>query len=332
MCVDNHHVLLTARSALRMGTSHYCWGLFVLSLSFISCLPPPKDPPPHLLESYTLHHQIPLERFYVDDTNNGTNSHYIYSRQQIDQMIKNSYKFYQKISNIYEGYRDQMVRDDREVDSRILLRQLRKEDWIYYALINYTQLLNHSKILVIGSTSPWVESLLLSLGAEEVTTIEYNQLTYDHPKLKTISHEHFDQFYASSNSQYDFIFSISSFDHDGLGRYGDPLLPDGDLLSMMRIKPLLKPETGLLFLTVPIGPDVIVWNLHRRYGRIRLPLLLEGWDIVDRVGWDEDLLDRAANWRQTYEPIFILKPGFGNRSNGSENLIPPSRESISGDL
>lgn len=275
----------------------------------VNCLlHPPKDPPADLIDSYTLQNQIPLERFYVDDTNNGSRSHYIFSRQQIDQMVKNSQKFYLKLTKLYEGYRDRMVSDGKEVDPQFLLRQLRKEDWIYLALMNYSQILNQSKALVIGSTSPWVESLLLSFGADEVTTVEYNLLTYDHPQLKTVSHDHFDQFYSTAHSQYDFVFSISSFDHDGLGRYGDPLLPDGDLMSMIRTKTLLKPESGLMFLTVPIGPDVIVWNLHRRYGRIRLPLLLRGWEVVDRIGWDDEKVDQPANWRQTYEPILILRP------------------------
>ena len=60
-------------------------------------------------------------------------------------------------------------------------------------------------------------------------------------------------------------------------------------------------------MTVPIGPDLIVFNLHRRYGRIRLPLLLKGWKILDKIGWDESMLDKEANYRQTYEPVFILE-------------------------
>ena len=43
---------------------------------------------------------------------------------------------------------------------------------------------------------------------------------------------------------------------------------------------LLHRDGGLLLLTVPIGPDVVVWNLHRRYGVARLPHLLWGWDTV----------------------------------------------------
>ena len=105
---------------------------------------------------------------------------------------------------------------------------------------------------------------------------------------------------------YDAAFSMSSFDHDGLGRYGDPIDPNADLHAMEAAKTVLKPG-GLLFLTIPIGPDVVVWNLHRRYGRLRLPRLLSGWEEVECVGWNEELLDAEAPYTKTYEPVFILR-------------------------
>ena len=69
--------------------------------------------------------------------------------------------------------------------------------------------------------------------------------------------------------QFDVILSISSFEHDGLGRYGDPVDPDADLRSMSKTRQMLSPE-GLLFLAVPIGRDCVMWNAHRVYGRARL--------------------------------------------------------------
>ena len=38
-------------------------------------------------------------------------------------------------------------------------------------------------VLVIGSIQPWVESIFLSLGANQVTTLEYNKIISDHPKV-----------------------------------------------------------------------------------------------------------------------------------------------------
>lgn len=55
------------------------------------------------------------------------------------------------------------------------------------------------------------------------------------------------------------------------------------------------------------GPDVVVWNLHRRYGAIRLPLLLRGWSQVGVVGWREELLTAEASWLKTYEPVLVLE-------------------------
>lgn len=112
---------------------------------------------------------------------------------------------------------------------------------------------------------------------------------------------------TQSHAHYDIALSLSSFDHDGLGRYGDPIDPNADLHAMQTVRDVLRPN-GTFFLTVPIGPDVIVWNLHRRYGKLRLPRLLHGWEEVECVGWREELLEEAASYKLAYEPVFILKP------------------------
>jgi hypothetical protein len=89
---------------------------------------------------------------------------------------------------------------------------------------------------------------------------------------------------------------------------------------MKKAYQLLKPG-GILFLTIPIGPDVVVFNLQRRYGCIRLPLLLQGWEVIDKIGWIEDKLITEASWRKTYEPVFILrKPMFFNNNDIYDEL------------
>jgi hypothetical protein len=88
---------------------------------------------------------------------------------------------------------------------------------------------------------------------------------------------------AGNFPQVDFIFSLSSFEHTGLGRYGDKLDPDGDLKAMSMAHCLLK-DDGILFLSLPIGLDLVFFNMHRIYGRYRLPLLLAGWEAIDVIG------------------------------------------------
>lgn len=53
-------------------------------------------------------------------------------------------------------------------------------------------------------------------------------------------------------------------EHIGLGRYGDPIDPDGDINAITEIKRVLAQKADLLFV-VPIGKPKIVFNAHRIY-------------------------------------------------------------------
>jgi SAM-dependent methyltransferase len=53
-------------------------------------------------------------------------------------------------------------------------------------------------------------------------------------------------------------------EHVGLGRYGDPLDPNGDLKAMAELQRVVAPGGSLLFV-VPIGKPRVVFNAHRVY-------------------------------------------------------------------
>jgi SAM-dependent methyltransferase len=74
------------------------------------------------------------------------------------------------------------------------------------------------------------------------------------------------------------ISCLHVIEHIGLGRYGDPLDPDGDLKAMAELERVLAPG-GDLLLVVPVGRPRIEFNAHRIYayeqiqerlGRLRL--------------------------------------------------------------
>lgn len=95
---------------------------------------------------------------------------------------------------------------------------------------------------------------------------------------------------------FDQIINCSSVEHVGLvGRYGSADEPDGDLRAMEKLARALKPE-GTMVLTIPVGVDAIHAPLHRIYGDVRLPRLLEHWEIREEHYWGKPTSDR-------FEPV-----------------------------
>lgn len=97
-------------------------------------------------------------------------------------------------------------------------------------------------------------------GVEKVTTVEYNEISSEHPQLETMTPETLARTWLSNETKdYDFAVSYSSYEHDGLGRYGDPIDPWGDIWDVQRVGCLIKPQ-GLFYLGVPVGSDQVRWT------------------------------------------------------------------------
>ncbi len=60
------------------------------------------------------------------------------------------------------------------------------------------------------------------------------------------------------------ISCLHTIEHVGLGRYGDPLDPSGDLKALAELKRVVRPG-GSLVLVVPVGKQRIEFNAHRIY-------------------------------------------------------------------
>ena len=77
-------------------------------------------------------------------------------------------------------------------------------------------------------------------------------------------------------------------EHIGLGRYGDPINPDGSLLAAMELQRILKPG-GRLFLSVPVGRERVCFNAHRVFWPSTVrnffrELQLKSFSLVDDAG------------------------------------------------
>jgi hypothetical protein len=60
------------------------------------------------------------------------------------------------------------------------------------------------------------------------------------------------------------ISCMHVIEHIGLGRYGDPIDPDGDIKSINELKRVVAPGGSVLFV-VPVGRPKIEFNAHRIY-------------------------------------------------------------------
>ncbi|TMW62389.1 hypothetical protein Poli38472_009882 [Pythium oligandrum] len=245
---------------------------------------PPTSMPMDLCREYTMNGRIPVRKWYFDDQTDKERSYEERSFEFIEELIRSA----ELRKRYYYGVTD---------------------DYLYAALEVYPVTGKH--VLIIGSTTPWYESICVAMKAATCTTLDYNKLNYHHPKITTYTVAEFEA--SESRKQFDAIFSISSLEHDGLGRYGDPLDPEADFKAMKGLLKYAKPrqnipneDTTKVFLAVPVGPDALVWNAQRIYGPVRLPLLLQDWSILDSFGFEK--ADFTASFTLGHQPLFVLEP------------------------
>eukprot|EP01041_Mallomonas_annulata_P010656 gene10656-22242_t len=260
------------------GMKFSCMKLYRERSSTPPLWPPPVDIPSNLSEYYTMGGVIPVfKRYFKEQQNNGS-AGYNWTTKRIEAQMKRQ--------NSCGNYRNPNCNVTLHKYSEKYIRGKRG--------------------IVVGSQLPWAEASLLVAGAAHLTTIEYMRIRTDHPQLTAITPEQSASLYLNNKWEHvDFAFSYSSLEHDGLGRYGDPLNPFADLEDVAKIYCLLKPG-GILFLGFAVGPDSIVWNGQRIYGKYRLRPILQYWNPIDLIGDYADVVG-TDGYGERKQPIFVLQ-------------------------
>lgn len=230
---------------------------------------PPREIPPEMMEGFTMGGRAPIEYNYIDSTY-PDNWPLIYTDYEIDTYLA-------KI-----GRREYFIYGMTDV-------------WMWEAVEKYP--IKGLSVVNMGSLTPWYESNCLYFGAQS-TTIDYNPIITRTDRIKTMTVADWDR----SEPAFDVAWSISSFEHDGLGMYGDPLDPDGDLKAMDKMKRIVQPG-GLLFLSVPVGKDKILFNNARIYGRLRLPMLCQNWEQLETFGLAPEHYEGPGH----IQPVIVLR-------------------------
>lgn len=158
------------------------------------------------------------------------------------------------------------------------------------------------RALEIGPGKSPVIPAMLALGYE-VTAID----PWDDPStiIKGIHFINDDFNETKLTGLFDVIVLCSVVEHIGIsGRFNSDQESDGDLRAMKKVAQLL-PKDGQLFLTIPVGADAVFSPWHRVYGRERLPLLLQGFDITSSRFL---LKERNGPWRLVSEEEALGAP------------------------
>merc|ERR1712106_186146 len=168
-----------------------------------------KQLPAEIKEMYTYGGRVAVQNYFLNHAKTGTgqNNATVFSKEHVQKFISaweagKPIDTYQNGSNFVSAAAD---------------------------YINVTGL----TILVIGTQNPWVEAVLLTKNPKKVVTLEYGYFISEYPGHSFMRMGEFrEQFLNGSIEAFDAVFSYSSLEHSGQGRYGDPLNPWGDILAV----------------------------------------------------------------------------------------------------
>lgn len=124
-----------------------------------------------------------------------------------------------------------------------------------------------------------------------------------------------------SDSSITSLSCLHVVEHIGLGRYGDPIDPDGTRKALSELERVVA-SGGLLYLSVPVGQERVCFNAHRVFAPESILTMLPSMNLVSfsLVGDDGNFLpDCALNAAEGLDygcGLFVMeKRGlFGHRS------------------
>jgi len=242
-------------------------------------LTPCKTIPDELIARFTLEETIPVLDWYLDKN---YSKFLNWTNPFIETYLKDN-----SISNIVMGNGHSPYGKNA---CTLLLNAFQEFD------------IKNKKVAVVGSTTPWLEAILLNLG-NTVTTVEYKVPITTFPNLSCVNAETFEK----TCMEYDCIVSYSTIQHCGLGCYGEPLDPEGDLKLMESIHQNLS-KNGVLIWSCPVGKDALVWNAQRVYGKLRLPMIFENFKELKWLGCSkEECFELPLAKYQKNMPIVVLE-------------------------
>jgi len=226
--------------------------------------PPPRKPPPDLLKNFTMNgHCVVGKPWYFDNSASASAAPLRYPASSFSSLL---------------------ARDRRGMS----INHYHDKNRFRLTLKKYLYAIEGKHVAVVGTEKPWAEATVLNLGARKVTTVEYRPLYIEHPRVSVVTpFQYASRFLNRSADTFDAVVSYSSIEHTGLGRYGDPLMPHGDMEAVAQIWCAMKPG-GYLFLALPMNrvhrtQCVLQWNALRWYSYFRMQHLTANFKVFEEI-------------------------------------------------
>ena len=169
----------------------------------------------------------------------------------------------------------------------------------------------------IGCATGCFPAMQIACGIRSCTIFDVRPLDIDHPqiniRIQDLSTD------DGLRPEYDIITCLSTIEHVGLGRYGDPIDPWGDIRLANNLRQLVNPG-GIVLMSFPVGLGTVVYNAHRIYSSYRINKLFQGYELIRKYS-DLSLFGKAQRELKSLlkgkkgrfqQPIYVLRVKIGS--------------------
>ena len=125
-----------------------------------------------------------------------------------------------------------------------------------------------SSVLTVSVLSAQVETLF----------VDYRPLKVSLPGLTSIAGNILDLPFADASI--DSLSCLHVIEHIGLGRYGDPIDPQGSVKAALELQRIVS-SGGNLFLSLPIGRERVCFNAHRVHAPVSVLELFSDMKLIE---------------------------------------------------
>lgn len=310
-----------------------CDALFARSilLGRVSPKMPPKTMPEEMKEFFSMqNHHLPITDGYRDQSAPATTDKpMIWTTSLLNGLINDARRWPGAGERAFKHWRTMHPNEDPYKSAREVME----------FMSTHKDEIKKKRCAVIGSEVPWVEAILLAVGAEQVTTVEYAKIVSEDSRVRIMHPDDLAALYKenSTHKPFDCVVSFSSLEHAGLGRYGDIVDPWADLRAMAEYQCLSTPGAAF-FIGVEtkwkrelkkVRSSAYFYPINKTTGKkrktgIKKDIWTDSWEkkkMLDEVVWNSNRVYGQLRLPQLFANIWVEDMHMNNMVFGKLHQV-----------